>query len=95
MRPEGELKSNIESLAKSIGGVDDLGGKIVSELEKSASSSGEELDYEKEVEPWLGEKGGLFFEHYDGNDFSGYGVAIQTTDADATQSFVDKQGQVE
>ena len=23
--------------------------------------SGEELDYEKEVEPWLGEKGGLFF----------------------------------
>jgi hypothetical protein len=89
VRPEGELKSNIESLAKSIGGIDDLGGKIVSELEKSASSSGEELDYEKEIEPWLGEKGGLSFEHYDGNDFSGYGIAIQTTDPDATQSFVD------
>ncbi|HEY4778360.1 MAG TPA: DUF3352 domain-containing protein [Solirubrobacterales bacterium] len=89
VRPEGALKTNIESLAKSIGGIDDLGGLIVSELEKSAASSGEEFDYEKEVEPWLGEKGGVSFEHYDGSDFSGYGVAIQTTDAAAAQDFVD------
>jgi hypothetical protein len=89
VQPEGELKTNIESLAKSIGGIDDLGGLIVSELEKSATSSGEEFDYEKEVEPWLGEKGGVSFEHYDGSDFSGYGVAIQTTDAGAAQDFID------
>jgi hypothetical protein len=91
VQPEGELKSNIDSLAKSLGGVDDLGGLIVSELEKSASSSGEELDFEKEVEPWLGEKGGLFFQEYDGSDFTGYGVAIQTTDPTATQDFIDRQ----
>jgi hypothetical protein len=91
VQPEGELKSNVESLAKSLGGIDDLGGLIVSELESSASSSGEEFDYEKEVEPWLGEKGGLFFQHYDGSDFSGYGVAIQTTDPAATKDFIDKQ----
>ena len=36
VRPEGELKTNIDSLAKSIGGVDDLGGLIVSELENAA-----------------------------------------------------------
>jgi hypothetical protein len=89
VRPEGELKTNIESLAKSIGGIDDLGGLIVSKLEKSATSSGEEFDYEKEVEPWLGEKGGVSFEHYDGSNFSGYGVAIQTTDAGAAQDFID------
>jgi len=93
VQPEGELKSNVESLAKSIAGVDDLGGLIVSELESSASSSGEEFDYAVEVEPWLGETGGLFFQEYDGDDFEGYGVAIQTTDTTATQSFIDKQSE--
>jgi len=93
VQPQGELKSNVESLAKSIGGIDDLGGLIVSELESSADDSGEELDYAKEIEPWLGEKGGLFFQEYDGDDFEGYGAAIQTTDASATQDFIDKQSQ--
>lgn len=91
VQPRGALKSNVESLAKSLGGVDDLGGLIVSELESSASSSGEEFDYEKEVEPWLGERGGIFFREFDGSDFNAYGVAIQTTDAAATRDFIDKQ----
>jgi hypothetical protein len=90
---EGELKSNVESLAQSIGGIDDLGGLIVSEIENSASDSGQEFDYAKEVEPWLGEKAGLFFQEYDGNDFEGYGVAIQTTDTGATQDFIDKRSE--
>lgn len=91
VRPQGELQANVEALAKSIGGVDDLGGLIVEELESSASSSGEEFDYAKEVEPWLGEKGGISFQSYDGNDFHGYSVAVQSTDTDATQAFIDKQ----
>lgn len=91
VQPEGELRSNVESLAESLAGVDDLGGLIVSELESSASSSGGEFDYAQEVEPWLGEKGGLFFREYDGDDFEGYGVAIQTTDTAATQDFIDEQ----
>jgi hypothetical protein len=95
VRPEGELKSNVQALAKSIGGVDDLGTLIVSELEKSASDAGEPIDYAKEIEPWLGEKGGMFFERYDGDDFTGYGVAVQTTDADAAQAFIDKQAKSE
>ncbi len=93
VQPEGELKTNVESLAASIGGVDDLGGLIVSELESSASDDGEEFDYAKEVEPWLGEKGGLFFQEYDGDDFTGYGFAVQSTDTGATQDFIDKQSE--
>jgi hypothetical protein len=91
VRPEGKLKTDVEALARSIAGVEDLGGLIVTELENSASSSGEEFDYEKEVEPWLGEKGGLSFQSYDGDDFHGYGVSIPTTDTDASQAFIDKQ----
>lgn len=93
VQPEGELKANVESLAKSIAGVDDLGGLIVSELEKSANDSGEPFDYEREVAPWLGDKAGIFFESYDGDDFSGYGVAVQTSDVDATQEFIDDQSE--
>jgi hypothetical protein len=91
VRPEGELQANVESLAQRLAGIDDLGGLIVGELESSASDSGEEFDYEQEVEPWLGKDGGLFFQRYDGDDFSGYGVIVQTTDAGASQSFLDKQ----
>jgi hypothetical protein len=93
IRPEGSLKSSIDSLARSVAGIDDVGGLIVTELEKSASESGQSFDYAKEVEPWLGEEAGLFLSGYDGSDFSGYGVVLPTSDTGATQDFIDKQAE--
>jgi hypothetical protein len=93
VQPEGEVKTNLEALAQKIAGVDDLGDLIVSELESSATDSGEELDFEKEVAPWLGENGGLFFREFDGEDFHRYGIVVQSADADATQAFIDKQSE--
>jgi hypothetical protein len=91
IHPEGATKTNIEELAKKLAGIDDLGGLIVTELESSASEEGEEVDFEKEVEPWLGERAGLFLQEYEEEDFEGYGAAIQTEDEDEAQAFVDKQ----
>lgn len=91
IRPEGATKTNIEDLAKKLAGVNDLGDLIVEELENSASEDGEELDFEKEVEPWLGERAGLFLQEYEDEDFEGYGAAIQTEDEDEAREFVDKQ----
>jgi hypothetical protein len=93
VRPEGETKQNLDALAKDIAGIDNLGDLIVTELESSASEEGEEFDFEKEVEPWLGERGGLFLREYDGDDFEGYGAAVQTEDEDAAREFVDKQAE--
>src|SRR3954447_3743342 len=93
VRPEGATKTNIEELAKKLAGVDNLGDLIVTELENSASSEGEELDFEKEIEPWLGEEGGLFLQEYEGEDFEGYGAAIQTEDEGEAQDFVNKQAE--
>ena len=90
VKPEGEMKANIDALAQSIAGVDDLGGLIASELEDSAAEGGESFDFEKEVEPWLGKRAGLFLREYDGEDFNGFGVAIETTDEGAAADFVDK-----
>jgi hypothetical protein len=91
VRPEGETKQNIDALAKEIAGVDNLGELIVTELENSASDDGEELDFEAEVEPWLGDRGGLFLLDYEESDFEGYGVAFQTSDESASKDFIDKQ----
>jgi hypothetical protein len=91
VRPEGETKTNIEALAKSIAGIDNPGELIIEELEQSASEDGEEFDYEKEVEPWLGEEGGLFLQEYVGEDFEGVGAGIQVSDEGEAQAFLEKQ----
>lgn len=91
LRPRGELRRNVDAIAEKVAGVDDLGAKIVSELEGEAEEDGEPFDYETEVEPWLGERAGVFLDDFDGEDFETVGVAIETTDPDAAQSFIDKQ----
>lgn len=95
VQPEAEVGENVEALAEQIAGVDDLGGLIVEELESSAVDSGHKLDFATEIEPWLGEKGGIFFEHYAGEDFTDYGIAIETTDAGEAQDFIDKHPETE
>jgi Protein of unknown function (DUF3352) len=91
IRPEGETKADVEALAQKIAGIDDLGGLIVEELESSASDDGEELDFEKEVEPWLGDEAGIFLQEYESEDFEGYGAAIQASDEEEARSFVTEQ----
>ncbi|HEU4462566.1 MAG TPA: DUF3352 domain-containing protein [Solirubrobacterales bacterium] len=91
IRPEGETKTNIEALAQKIAGVDDLGELIVEELESSASDDGEELDFEKEIEPWLGDEAGIFLQEYEDDDFEGYGAAIQASDEEEARDFVNEK----
>ncbi|HEX7278557.1 MAG TPA: DUF3352 domain-containing protein [Solirubrobacterales bacterium] len=91
VRPDAETAKNIDALAQQIAGIDSVGDLIITELESSASQDDGEFDYEKEVEPWLGEKGGLFLQEYEEDDFEGYGAAIQTSDEDAAREFIFKQ----
>jgi hypothetical protein len=91
VQPTGSLKTDVEQIASKAAGIEDVGGKIVSEIEKSERDSGEQIDIEKEVEPWLGERVGIAFTGFDGNNFAHYTAAVQTTDAAAAQSFIDHQ----
>ncbi len=91
LKPTGALKSNVDSVASKIGGIDNLGEFVVSKLESSASGEGEPVDFATEVEPWLGKTAGVAFEHLEGGELSEPLIAIQTTDAKATQAFIDKQ----
>lgn len=92
LRPTGELKSNTDAVAKQVGGFANLGDYVVERLEESARDDGEPFDYEKEAEPWLGERGAVFFEKLDEDDDpTGLGMAIESTDPDATREFIDDQ----
>jgi hypothetical protein len=91
VRPSGDLKANTDAVTKRIAGIGNLGDFVVSELERSSQEDGEPFDYEKEVEPWLGERAGVFFEKLEGGDLSRPGVIVESTDTGATQEFIDTQ----
>jgi Protein of unknown function (DUF3352) len=95
LRPKGQLQRDVEQVVRKVAGIDDVGAEIISELESEAEEEGEPFDYETEVEPWLGERAGIFLDEFDGEDFQQVGVAVETTDPDAAQSFVDKQAEAD
>jgi len=93
VRPEGSLKSDVDSIASTVAGIDNLGEFVVEELEDSARDDGEPFDFATEVEPWLGERAGIAFARLVDGDLSDPLIAVESTDADATREFVDKQAQ--
>lgn len=93
VRPKGETKTNIETLAKEIAGIDDLGGLIIEELEESAADENEEVDFEKEVEPWLGERGAYIYPEFGEGGSDVFALAVETTDSAAAEEFLDKQAE--
>ncbi len=94
MRPTGEMKADVDEIASTVADVESLGDLIVSELESSAREDGEPVDFAREVEPWLGEKAGVAFRTLDEDgDPSDPVIAVETTDAAATQEFIDDQAE--
>lgn len=90
IQPDEETAADIDTLAKKIAGVDNVGKLIVSQLEESAADEGEELDFEKEIEPWLGEQAAFIYPEFNGDGFEGFGAAIQVTDAGEAEDALDK-----
>ncbi len=93
LRPEGKLKSNVDAVARQVAGVGDLGELIVSELEDSARDDGESFEYERDLEPWLGERGAVAFERLEADDeLSEPIILVESTDPAATQEAIDRLG---
>jgi hypothetical protein len=90
-RPEGETKANIEALAQAIAGVDDLGVLLETKLEESAEDDGAEIDFDKDIRPWLGREAGIFLPEYKEEDFDGAGLVVQVTDTREAEEFVDER----
>jgi hypothetical protein len=91
LRPQGQLKSDVETLASTISGFSDPTGELIDLLDRSMNEepnlSGRRLSFAKDIEPWLGQRAGVFLESLSGEPPTA--VVIQTTDTDAAQAFVD------
>src|ERR1044072_6772751 len=61
IRPAGVTNATVDTVAQTLTGSRDLGSLIVAELEDSAGGDDGRLDFDGEVEPWLGEGGAAFF----------------------------------
>jgi Protein of unknown function (DUF3352) len=91
LKPQGELKSDVDSVTKKLTGEASLSDFIASKLEKAAREEGESVNFTQEVEPWLGDRGGASFERVEGGELSEPLIAVETTNANAAQAFIDKQ----
>jgi hypothetical protein len=91
LAPESKEAEALEELAQNVLGIDNIGEFITEEIESSVVvNPGEKFNFEEEVEPWLGEKVGLFLKEYDGDNFHGGGVALETSNPGETEEFFEK-----
>jgi hypothetical protein len=60
INPEGDTADNVRALSEKLAGTGDPGGEIIKLLERQARLSGDAVDYSKDIDPWLGNRLGLF-----------------------------------
>jgi len=89
LAPDGKTSEALNEVAQSVLGIDNVGEFVAEELESAALGEGEKLNFEEEIEPWLGEKAGLYLAEYDGDNFNGVGMALETTDSGEAEEFLE------
>jgi Protein of unknown function (DUF3352) len=95
LTPSGKLSEELDELTQKVFGIENVGEFIAEEFEKGVLNSGQKLNFEEEVEPWLGEKIGLYLKEYDGAHFSGAGIALATSNAGEAEEFLEKRTEVD
>jgi len=89
VRPQGKQKSDVESLASTISGLADPTGRLIDLINQGLNQnpplSGKHLTFQRDIEPWLGDRAGIFVEGF--NHAPGAGI-LQTTDPKASEKFI-------
>ena len=91
LAPDGKTSEALNEAAQTVLGIDNVGEFVAEELESAALGEGEKLNFEEEIEPWLGEKAGLYLAGYDGNNFHGVGIALETTNSGEAEEFLEER----
>ena len=89
VRPEGEAAEGADAALGKIIDSDDPGQVIIDQIEGAAAADGTDLDYAKDIEPWLGERAGIYPTSLAGE--SEVVVILETTDADRAVEFISSQ----
>ena len=92
VRPEGDLRDDALDAAGKVLRTDDPEGRIRALLDKAfAEAETTDLDYEKDIKPWLGDRLGLWLSsRLDSEGDPGAAVVVAVTDPDAAMDAVRK-----
>jgi hypothetical protein len=88
VKPTGSAQSNAKAALSKVLDTADPGSKIVSLIDKQKTSTGQAVDYQTDIAPWLGQKAAVFFTTL-GQDSQGASV-IETTNPSAALAFARK-----
>jgi Protein of unknown function (DUF3352) len=94
LRPEGEQREAVESLSEQVAGIDDPGARLIEELDRALAEEAGEFTYEDDIEPWLGERGGVFVLSFaNGGGEPDLAAIVEVTDTEAAQDFIDESAE--
>jgi len=94
LRPEEDVGDGATTAIETLIGNADPGGFIVSQLDDLLVDQDAGITYEQDIEPWLGERGGLYISELSSTTDPDFTYIIRVTDQDAAQETVDKLGEV-
>jgi len=60
VRPEGDLKDSIDSILGRFPDGDQLGGRLIDEIDQSAREDGTDFSWANDIEPWLGQRAAFY-----------------------------------
>jgi Protein of unknown function (DUF3352) len=87
VRPDGDLRSNVEAMVDDVAGID-AGQQIVNQID--AGLAEQQLTWEDDISPWLGENGAIFISGFGGSEVESGAALLETTDSGAAEDFVAK-----
>jgi uncharacterized protein DUF3352 len=95
LEPEGDQKAAVDALISKFPGEGAVGDRIRRLMEKAFAESDTNLDYEKDIEPWLGDQAAFYLLSFEpeGEDADG-AFLVATEDEDATAEAIEKDGDV-
>jgi hypothetical protein len=84
IRPSGDVRADALAAAGKVLRTDDPSAKLHELVDTALAEDGSALDWDKDIEPWLGDRAGIWFSsRLDGEGDPGGSAIIATTDPDA------------
>jgi hypothetical protein len=92
LTPGGKASEELDQLAGTVLGIEDVSGYVAEKLDEAVAFDSEgKFDYEEEVEPWVGEAAALYLQEYDGDNFHGGGIVLELSNAGEAEEFFEKK----
>jgi hypothetical protein len=91
VRPDDDQRDDLEAALATVLGVNDVGAAIREQLDSLLSDS--DLTYQEDVEPWLGDRVGVFLLSFDQGPDGAF--VVPTTDKEAAQTALNKMAESE